>query len=187
MRTFIAIFPPPEVRESLLLAAHDLPVEGNIRWSRPENVHLTLKFLGDVPQENLEGIRDVLARVCGRHAPFEAATSGFGAFPSARKARVVWADVTEGCDPLRALSEDLEISLGSLGFSRESRRVFRPHVTIGRARGRPVRLEAAETTARGERFPVREVVLVRSVQGDNGAAYSTLAAYALSESGDQRP
>lgn len=187
MRTFIAIFPPPEVRESLLEAARGLSAEWNIRWSRPENVHLTLKFLGEVPEEDLDGVRGALSHVCGRHGPFEAATSGFGAFPSARKARVVWADVIEGRDALRALVEDLENSLGSLGFDRETRRAFRPHVTLGRARSRPVGLDLAEIGPRGPRFPVREVVLVRSVLGEAGAAYSTLAAYPLSESGDQRP
>jgi 2'-5' RNA ligase len=187
MRTFVAIFLPIEVRESLLEAAHDLSVEKSIRWSRPENVHLTLKFLGDVPEEDLDGIRGVLSRVCGRHEPFEAATSGFGAFPSASKARVVWADVVEGRDALRALAEDLETSLGSLGFARESRRAFRPHVTLGRVRGSPVRLELAKTGARGLRFPVREMILARSVPGEAGATYSVLAACPLSEGGDQRP
>jgi len=178
VRTFVAIFPPPEVRESLLRAAHGLSAEESIRWSRPENVHLTLKFLGDVPEEDLDGIRGVLSRVCGRHEPFEAATSGFGAFPSASKARVVWADVVEGRDALRALAEDLEISLG---FARESRRAFRPHVTLGRVRGSPVRLELAKTGARGLRFPVREMILARSVPAEAGATYSALAAYPLSE------
>ncbi len=186
MRTFIAIFPPPEIRESLLEAARGLSAEQNIRWSRPENVHLTLKFLGEVPEENLDGVRGVLGRICERRGPFEAAISGFGAFPSSRKARVVWADITEGRDALRALAEDLEGSLASLGFARETRHAFRPHVTLGRARGRPVGLELAETGPRGPRFPVREVVLVRSVLGEAGAAYSALASYPLSEGGDQR-
>jgi len=187
VRIFVAIFPPPEIRESLLETARGLSADRNIRWSRPENVHLTLKFLGGVPEKNLDGVRGVLSHVCGRHGPFEAATSGFGAFPSARKARVVWADVVEGRDALRALAEDLESSLGSLGFDRETRRAFRPHVTLGRVHGRPVRLELAETGARGLRFPVREVILARSVLGEGGAAYSALATYPLSEGGDQRP
>lgn len=184
MRAFIAIFPPPEVRESLLQTARTLPARGEIRWSRPGNVHLTLKFLGDVPDDDLDGVRGVLTRVCARHEPFAAETSGFGAFPSAKKVRVVWAGVSEGHERLRSLAEDLEISLEDLGFAREAR-AFRPHLTLGRARGRPARLGLLESAARGMRFPIREVELVRSVLGEAGAAYSTLAAYPLSEGGDQ--
>jgi len=186
LRTFVAIFPPPEVRETLLQAARNLSTQGNVRWSLPENVHLTLKFLGDVPEDDLEGVRGTLNLVCGRHEPFEAETSGFGAFPSAKKARVVWAGVGEGQDRLRSLAEDLESSLENIGFAAEGR-VYRPHLMLGRARGRPAGLELPEAAARGLKFPVREVGLVRSVLGEAGAVYSTLAAYPLSESGDQRP
>jgi len=184
MRTFIAVFPPPEVRETLLRAVHDLSTRGNVRWSRPENVHLTLMFLGDVPEEELAPVRDVLTTVSTRHEPFEAKTSGFGAFPSAKKARVVWAGIGKGHNLLRALAEDLENSLEALGFDSEGRD-YRPHLTLGRVRGRPARLELPKTTAQGLRFPVREVELVRSMLGEAGAAYSTLATYPLSESGDQ--
>ncbi|CAN5184252.1 RNA 2',3'-cyclic phosphodiesterase [soil metagenome] len=184
MRAFVTIFPPPEVRESLLQAARNLSAQGNIRWSRPGNVHLTLKFLGEVPEEDLDGVRDVLARVCARHEPFGAETSGFGAFPSARKARVVWASIGEGHDRLRSLAEDLERSLEDIGFAREGR-AYTPHVALGRIRGHPARLELPESSAQGLKFPVREVELVRSVLGESGAAYSTLVAYPLSESGDQ--
>ena len=186
MRAFVAIFPPAEVREALLQAARNLSTRGNVRWSRRDNVHLTLKFLGEVPEEALVGVRDVLSRVCGRHGPFEAETSGFGAFPSTKKARVVWTSVGEGHDRLRSLAEDLESSLEAIGFASEGR-AYRPHLTLGRARGRPARLELPETAAQGSRFPVREVELVRSVLGEAGAAYSTLSAHPLSESGDQGP
>jgi 2'-5' RNA ligase len=185
LRAFVAIFPPPEIREALLRAARDLFARGDIRWSRPGNVHLTLKFLGDVPEDDLDGVRVALAEVCGRHGPFEVETSGFGAFPSARKARVVWAGVGEGYDRLHSLVEDVEGSLENLGFAREGR-AYRSHLTLGRARGSPAALDLSEAAAQGLRFPVREVELVRSVLGRAGAAYSTLEAYPLLEGGTIR-
>ena len=180
MRVFVAVFPPPEVQKALMEAARAFPANA-FRLTPPERVHLTLKFLGDVPEDDLDGVRVALAEVCGRHGPFEVETSGFGAFPSARKARVVWAGVGEGHDRLRSLAEDVEGSLENLGFAREGR-AYRSHLTLGRARGSPAALDLSEAAAQGLRFPVREVELVRSVLGRAGAAYSTLEAYPLLES-----
>lgn len=181
MRTFVAVFPPPEVREALVGAARELPVAGPVRWARPENVHLTLKFLGDVGKENLLGrVAEALKAVCGRHEPFEAEPSVFGAFPSAGRARILWAGIDEGSDRLRGLAEDVEASMEPLGFEREDR-AYTPHLTLGRARARPVVLEALETSLTVPNFTVRNVELVQSVLGGAGVAYSTLATYPLSE------
>ena len=186
MRAFVAVFPPSEVREALAGAARELPVVGEVRWIRPENVHLTLKFLGDVPEDDLDRIAKALDSLSPRHGPFEARLSGFGGFPSARRARILWAGIGEGSEPLRALARDVETSLEPLGFEREDR-AYVPHLTLGRARGRPVSLEAVETPSPIPGFRVRSVELVESVLGGGGAAYSTLATCLLSEGRDQRP
>lgn len=185
MRTFVAVFPPLDVREALARAARELPVAGQVRWARPENVHITLKFLGEVGEEDLARVAEKLKPVSGRHGPFEAVVSGFGAFPSAGRARILWAGIGEGADRLGALARDVESSLGPLGFARETR-PYKPHLTLGRARGRPVALGVG-TPWPGIKFTVQRMELVESVLGGAAAAYSTLAAYALSESGDQRP
>jgi 2'-5' RNA ligase len=184
VRTFVAVFPPPEVRSALAGAARELPVVGEVRWVRPENVHLTLKFLGEVPEDDLDRVAEALEPLRLRHGPFEARLSSFGGFPSARRARIVWAGIGEGSEPLRALVRDVEASLEPLGFEREER-AYVPHMTLGRARGRPVALEAVETPSPIPGFRVRSVELVESVLG--GSAYSTLATYLLSEGRDQRP
>ncbi len=186
MRAFVAVFPPLEVREALAGAARELPVVGDVRWIRPENVHLTLKFLGDIPGDARERVAEALDSLRPRHRPFEARLSGFGAFPSARRARILWAGIGEGSEPLRALARDVEASLEPLGFEREDR-AYVPHLTLGRARGRPVALEEMETASDIAGFRVRSVELVESVLGGGGAAYSILAAYPLSEGRDQRP
>ena len=183
MRIFVAVFPPPEIRKALLGAARELPVAGEVRWARPENVHLTLKFLGDVPGDDVDRVAEALEPVRLRHEPFEAELSAFGAFPSARRARILWAAVGEGSEFLRDLARDVEASLEPLGFEREDR-AYVPHLTLGRARSRPVSFEAAETPPLG--FRVRNLDLVKSVP-DGRPTYSTLATYPLSEGRDQRP
>jgi RNA 2',3'-cyclic 3'-phosphodiesterase len=177
-RAFVAVSPPLEVRRALLEAARGLPVAGEVRWVKPENVHLTLKFLGDVAEEDLVRATDTLESVCERHDAFEVEPSGFGAFPSARRARILWAGVGEGAERLTALAQDVERSLKDLGFEPE-KRPYRPHLTLGRARGRPAVLEAAGITAPVPGFAVESVDLVESVLGATGATYSTLASRAL--------
>jgi len=183
VRTFVAVFPPPETQKALADAARRLPVVGKIRLIPPANVHLTLKFLGDVSQEELERVAEALEPMRERNESFEAGVSGFGAFPSSKRARVLWAGIGEGADGLRALAEDVEERLELLGFEREGRG-YVPHLTLGRAGGRPVALEALETFSSVPTFLVRRVELVESVLGRAGATYSTLAAYPLSESRD---
>jgi RNA 2',3'-cyclic 3'-phosphodiesterase len=179
VRLFVAVFPPLEIREKLHHAALNLPIEGAVRWVRPENVHLTLKFLGNAREEDLDGIVAATGSVCARHERFEATTSGFGAFPSARRARVVWAGVGEGSERLRVLAEDLEAALEPLGFERE-RRPYAPHVTLGRARGRPVVLgEGVAAEPMG--FRVERVDVVRSVLREGGAFYEVLESRELAE------
>jgi RNA 2',3'-cyclic 3'-phosphodiesterase len=183
VRSFVAVFPPPEIQEALASAARGLPVVGKVRFTPPANVHLTLKFLGDVSEDDLGRVAEALEPVREKHEPFEASISGFGAFPSPKKARVLWAGISEGSDRLRTLAEDVEEFLEPLGFERENR-PYVPHLTLGRARGRPVALETVETSSPVPTFLVRRVDLVQSVPGEGGAAYSTLAAYPLSERRD---
>jgi RNA 2',3'-cyclic 3'-phosphodiesterase len=183
VRAFVAVFPPTEVQEVLASAARGLSVAGKVRLTPPANVHLTLKFLGDVSEDDLGRVAEALEPVREKHEPFEASISGFGAFPSPKKARVLWAGISEGSDRLRTLAEDVEEFLEPLGFERENR-PYVPHLTLGRARGRPVALETVETSSPVPTFLVRRVDLVQSVPGEGGAAYSTLAAYPLSERRD---
>ena len=155
---------------------------GKVRLTPPANIHLTLKFLGDVSQEDLARLAEAFEPVRERHEPFEAGISSFGAFPSPRRARILWAGIGQGAEELRALARDVEESLEPLGFEHEDR-TYVPHLTLGRARGRPVALEMVESSP-VPGFLVRQVELVESVLGGAGAAYSTLAAYPFSEGRD---
>lgn len=173
MRIFVAVFPPPEVREALHRAA--LPAGDGFRLTDPRKIHLTLKFLGDVPDGDLSRVAEALKTVREGYEPFEITTSGFGVFPSENKARILWAGVGKGSERLSDLARDVEVALEAAGFEREAR-PYVPHMTLGRARGRPVGFDAGGVRAPALRFTVGGLDLVRSVAG---AAYSVLRAYAF--------
>ena len=178
MRTFVAVFPPPEVREALFRAARDLPASQAFRLIASEKLHLTLKFLGNVAEDDLSRVKQSLGQLRGRHEPFEVETSGFGSFPSARKARILWAGVGEGSGPLRAVAQSVDDLLESAGFEREAR-PYVPHLTLGRARGRGAKLDGASVSPPALRFTVSRVDLVESVPGERGVTYSVLETYSL--------
>ncbi len=177
MRTFVAIFPPPGARETLLRAARSVLEGDDVRWSRTSNVHLTLKFLGETSKENLADVHAALGAVAGRYGPFRVRFSGLGAFPSASKARTIWAGVDEGSASVCRLAEDVENALETLGFVRE-RRPYTPHATLGRARKRSVRLPQTDV-GRLPGFQVRCLDLVESVPGPRGVFYTVRESYPL--------
>ncbi len=178
MRVFVAVFPPPEVREALHRAALALPSSGAFRLTAPEKIHLTLKFLGEISEDALTRAAQALGSACEGHGRFEVATSGFGVFPSERKARILWAGTGEGSERLRELAGEVEDGLAAVGFERETR-PYLPHITLGRARGRPVGFDAGGVSAPALRFTVCGLDLVRSVPGAGGVTYSSLATYPL--------
>jgi 2'-5' RNA ligase len=178
VRTFVAVFPPHEVREALFRAARDLPASKAFRLIGPEKLHLTLKFLGNVTEEDLIRVEQALEQLRGRHEPFEVSTSGFGAFPSERRPRILWAGVGEGSEPLRAVAHSVDDLLEPVGFGRE-RRPYVPHLTLGRARGQGAKLDAASVYPPALRFSVSGVDLVESVPGEGGVSYSVLETYSF--------
>ena len=181
MRAFVAVFPPLELRKQALVSARRLPSDDRVRWSRPENVHLTLKFLGNVQEEALNGLRAALGEVCAGHAPFDAVLEGVGAFPSERRARILWAGVNVGSARLRSLAADIDTALVPLGFERE-KRTYVPHLTLGRVRGRPASFDPpAGVEDLG--FRVRHVELMESTLTTKGAIYRTVETFALESKG----
>jgi len=176
MRTFVAIFPPPEVREALFRAAQNLPTSRNFRLVGQEKIHLTLKFLGDVAEDELDKVKQALQPIRERHDPFEVSTSNFGAFPSEKKARILWAGVEEGSERLRTVARHVENLLEPAGFEQENR-PYKPHLTLGRARARRTILDTSETSPPALRFTVSGVDLVKSAPSKTGVTYSILATY----------
>jgi 2'-5' RNA ligase len=180
MRLFIALNLPKKERTrihrvSSRLRDADLPV----RWIDPENYHVTLKFLGEVRQERVPAVEEIVQRVAGATVPFEVRLESFGAFPTIRKPRVVWLGVTASAE-LRCLKQDLEWGLADAGFEAETR-AFHPHLTLGRAdpRGGAGQFRGfddiiADMTYEG-RATIRTLDLMRSHLSREGARYSVLA------------
>ena len=176
MRVFVAVIPPSEVQKALTEAARALP-ENAFRLTPPEQVHLTLKFLGEVPSEDLPRLASALGRAARQGEPFDAVVSGFGAFPSTRRARILWAGIGAGAEGFRALSRVVEDLLEPEGFVREDK-PFVPHLTLGRAR-RPVPLEPGGADVPDLGFAVGALDLVESRQDGSGVTYAVLAKFPL--------
>lgn len=133
VRAFIAIELPAEVIERLRLVSEGLQrkvPDVPVRWVPPENIHLTLKFLGDVSVRNLDLLTGMLRAEAADRKPFEFSVGGLGAFPSLNNPRVVWVGV-EAPAELAALQRGVENGAARLGYAAESRD-FRPHLTLGR-------------------------------------------------------
>jgi 2'-5' RNA ligase len=183
VRAFVAIFPPPELQMAVTGALETVQhLDDKVRWVRPENIHLTLKFLGNVQEEILGNLRAALKETCAEHEPFDIGLARLGAFPSARRARILWAGVDAGSDRLRALVTDLESALTPLGFERE-KRAFTPHLTLGRVRSRPANFDDLPTTIGDLRFRVRHIELMESTLSHKGATYRTIEAFPLKKRG----
>ena len=135
-RLFIALEPPPGTRRALALAQATLrqALEGEpIRWQSPDKAHLTLRFLGEVPDRDLAAITKAVREGCRRSQPFELATSAFGAFPSRQRPSVLWLGVGGELEPLYALVRRLAPLLEGFGSTETGGR-FVPHLTLGRVR-----------------------------------------------------
>lgn len=179
MRLFVALNLPAEERDRLYEAAAPLrATEFPFRWVAPAAIHLTLKFLGEVHREAIDRVRGVVRAVAAKAAPFEVSLGGFGAFPTLRRPRVLWAGV-EPTPQLRSLKHDLEWELARLGFEREVR-AFHPHLTLGRemTRAQVSDFRAFESTVAGLHYEglleVRTVEVMRTILSPKGARYEPI-------------
>ncbi len=183
LRLFVALDPPEPVRRRIAAMQSDLRRAAGrhadeVRWVAPENVHLTLQFLGAVPEERLEGLRGALAAAAASARPLSLEVKGAGGFPSARRPRVVWLGVGGEVEALAGLAADLGRRLAPLGFPPEDR-ALSPHLTLGRARegrGAPGLGGALAQVAGMEAAPWRAdaLLLYRSHLSPSGARYEPL-------------
>jgi 2'-5' RNA ligase len=135
VRAFVAIEAPESVRGPLTGLMNRLrEAEVRVSWTRPENLHLTLRFLGDVPPETLDRIGEMLAVRYRDEAPFPLEVRGAGAFPNTRRPGILWAGVEPLEGPLAQVQEAAETEAQEAGLPGEGR-PFHPHVTLGRVRG----------------------------------------------------
>ena len=134
MRTFIAIELSSEIKESLAQAQSHLKYAGaDVKWVTPENIHLTLKFLGEIPEEKCENVKAALDEIAKTTASFELSIKDIGAFPNIEFPRVIWIGLDKGAKESTELAAKVDEALSKLGFAKETR-PFAAHLTIGRIR-----------------------------------------------------
>ncbi|MBN1152271.1 MAG: RNA 2',3'-cyclic phosphodiesterase [Dehalococcoidia bacterium] len=189
IRTFIAIELPDDVKRGLgrtIFLLRERVATSDIKWVPANNIHVTLKFLGDVPASRIEEIRNTLEVVCSAACPMNLKVGGLGAFPSSRAPRIVWAGLQGDVAPLVALARTIDEALYRIGYAREAR-AFAPHLTLAR-----VRQEATQRTlsalsraiihtspAVQSAFATSSIAVMRSQLTSTGAVYSRIAGLPL--------
>ena len=179
IRSFISIEIPRPIREQMVHVSEPLKkVRGKFNWSSTNNLHITLKFLGDCTRGRLESISKRLAEIASRHNPFEMTFGGVGVFPSHSAPRIVWVGVKDGLERLVNLSKDVADSMEEIGFKKESR-PFRPHITLARVKHLSSRNElksAIEALPQVEidSMTADHIFLMRSQLRARGAVYTVI-------------
>jgi 2'-5' RNA ligase len=176
-RLFIAVPLTEQAREKIAAALPPLPG----RRVPPQNWHFTLRFLGDTTRERRDQLAGTLRRTrLGR--PFPIRFDGLGAFPRARRARIIWLGVTDGARELVSLAETVEAAVRRSDFAAEER-PFKPHLTLSRVEPpRPVTDLLISQPALNVTMPVTEISLVRSSLGAGPAKYEVVETFLLGES-----
>ena len=193
MRTFVAIEIPPEVKQKLRteqrslqqrLAPLDLPPV--LRWTNTDNLHLTLRFLGETEEAQRRRIQAGLAEIAAAHRPFTLALSRLGCYRGWNNLRVLWVGIRAETEALQAMQVEVESLARQAGFAAETKR-FSPHVTLARSlrNAPPAAMRATSDQLRGAAeqetprleidWTVRDLYFIRSVLGRGGPQYSTLA------------
>jgi len=183
IRAFLAVEVPHHITAGIRDIQKRLaPRIEDIRWIRPEGIHLTLKFFGNISEEDIPCISRVVGEKAADTAPVTLCVHTLGVFPGPSRPRVLWMGCTGDTDRLAALQSDIESALPECGFPREGR-AFRPHLTLGRARSQKKMFTGAgDIGGEGERyeagrFEAGELTLFRSELMPDGARYSKLARY----------
>ena len=182
IRAFVAILLGDAVREAVAAMVERLrPLGPPVAWVPAANLHLTLQFLGDQPEERLAAAEGALRDAAATSAPIEVALHGIGAFPGLERPRILWVGLAQGALEVRALQARVAEALSREGFPREDR-AWHPHLTIGRVyderrwrreTGPPLRQALAQAaTTRFGTLRIAELALMRSELSPRGARYT---------------
>jgi 2'-5' RNA ligase len=188
IRSFVAIELSKEAKKGLANLRRELERDEHrfVKWVDPEGIHLTLKFLGNIPSRRVTEITEAMKKAAQGISPFLLEISGLGAFPSLKQARVVWVGIGGELDKLSTLQQNIDSALAALGFAREER-PFLPHLTVARVRegasaserGRFGELVGSATFEGNYHVEVEAIKLMRSQLTPAGALYTCLAVVGL--------
>lgn len=177
IRAFIAIDLPEAVRQVLASISSDLGrkvPDKSIRWIRPDNIHLTLKFLGETKVESLDQITVGMDRVGEDNPSFDLSLDKLGCFPNSRRPRIVWVGVDGDLDLLQLLQKSIDQMLNPIGWDLD-KKTFHPHLTVGRVKNS--QQVAGSRLPWGSQvepvtLPVDSLTLYESILKSSGAVYS---------------
>ncbi len=184
LRTFIAVEIPENIISGIRDLQQDLKAYGvDIRWIRPENIHLTLKFLGDVPAADIDNIFGAISGTAEGISSIPLQAKGIGVFPGVKRPRVLWVGLTGQLELLTRLQKILDANLKDIGFPPE-KRPFKGHLTIGRIKTKmdsKIFVDAlmAFRSFESETFVADRIVLFKSELKPSGAVYTDLASATL--------
>lgn len=183
IRAFIAVRIPDDIQSELCrLGAQFRSEIRRASWVREGNIHLTLKFLGDIERSMIDQISRELKSIAEKTRRFEMAIDHLGVFPNPRRPRVLWVGVNDGRDQLSELAAQVDDALAGLGFPKEER-AFRPHLTLARIKASHDLTSALEANERFNRLSVEvnSFELIRSQLTPKGAIYTTIEEFKLME------
>jgi 2'-5' RNA ligase len=185
IRAFLAIDLPETLRPGLALAQGELKKShADVRWVPQGNIHITLKFFGNLPDAAVPPIIAAARQAASQQAPLSLEVLGAGAFPSSRSPRVVWLGLGGDLLPLSQFFYRLEKAFAQLGYPPEGR-AFNPHLTLGRVRSPEGRAQLSRAIEKlvvaWPPFQVREIILYQSVLSPKGSTYTPLEVIKLSE------
>jgi 2'-5' RNA ligase len=183
MRTFIAIEISEDIARILAQIESHLKYAGaDVKWVKPEIIHLTLKFLGEISEKKCEGVKLVLDDIAGSTKPFELSIKDVGAFPKIEHPKVIWVGLDNGAKGSKDLAYRIDETLSKIGFAKEER-PFSPHLTIGRVRSSANRdkltekMSSASANFQLSAVPshkVTSVILFQSTLTPQGSIYTKL-------------
>jgi 2'-5' RNA ligase len=189
MRCFIAININETIRKALAKLQNELQGEADVKksdvkWVNPENIHLTLKFLGEIKDEQIVDVCNITGDVAGRHKAFELDIESVGHF-GGRSARVLWVGMGQNSEKLLQLQQDLEQQLDSAGWHKEARK-FSGHLTLCRIRNTKAGIILARLAQEYKDFklgtaPVDSVSVYQSQLTPKGPIYTVLGKYELQQ------
>lgn len=182
MRSFIAIDLPKEIKDYIALLQQKLKKsDADVKWIAPVNVHLTLKFLGEIEDKEKNQITSILSEISLNHSPFSLNLGSIGTFPNVRHPRVIWVGLNKGDFELKEIVRGLEERIEKIGIPKEDK-PFASHITIGRIRTNLNRnkliqsLTAIEKNSEKEnpRFLVTKITLFKSTLTPKGPVYEAV-------------
>jgi 2'-5' RNA ligase len=186
IRSFLAFELPDEIKTIVTRVSEEIRKSSlAVRWVRPEFIHLTVVFMGDIESEQITPMGESLGAVCSQHSPFRISLKPMGCFPNTRNPRVIWLGLDGDLERMSRFRDDLQHALSPFGI-KEEERAFRPHLTLGRFKKPGKRqTELDELLAKYKELssPARtlsELVLFRSDLKPGGAVYTKMVSWAVS-------